>query len=57
MARPRKVEAPADPVPGSNGEALTRIADYFRAEFPDDWEALRLCPLQHGLEDMTRLLK
>lgn len=58
MARPRKaVEAPADPVPGNNGEALTRIADYFRATFPDDWEALRLCPLQHGLDDMARLLK
>lgn len=54
MARPRKI---ADPVPGSNGEALTRIADYFQAEFPAEWEAIRLCPLVHGLEEMARLLK
>lgn len=69
MARPRKVQvegavsaapAPAkaaDPVPGNNGEALARIVAFFQAEFPDDWEVLRLCPLQHGLEDMERLLK
>ena len=29
----------------------------FKTRFPDEWEALRLCPLQHGLEDMARLLK
>ena len=47
---------PADPVPGNNGEALGRIVDYFKAQHPDQWEALRLCPLQHGLQDMVRLL-
>jgi hypothetical protein len=41
----------------SAGDALTAIAARFRAEFPEEWEALRLCPLQHGLEDMARLLK
>ena len=29
----------------------------FRKQFPADWEALRLCPLQHGLEDMAKRLK
>lgn len=46
-----------DPVPGDNDAALLRIVEFFKAEFPDDWEALRLCPLQHGLDDMVRLLK
>lgn len=46
-----------DPVPGNNGEALARIADYFRAEHPDAWEELRLQPLQHGLDNMAKLLK
>lgn len=47
----------ADPVPGDNGKALARIADYFRATYPEEWERLRLCPLQHGLEDMAERLK
>ena len=51
--RPRKI---ADPVPGDNGEALTRIVGYFKEKHPDEWEKLRLCPLQHGVEDMARML-
>lgn len=47
----------ADPVPGDNGKALERITEYFKARFPDEWEAMRLCPFQHGLVDMARLLK
>jgi hypothetical protein len=54
---PKVVGAVSDPVPGNNGDALERIVAFFQAEFPDDWEALRLCPLQHGLDDMARLLK
>lgn len=46
-----------DPVPGDNGAALNRIVEFFRAEHPEAWEELRLCPLQHGLEDMARRLK
>lgn len=53
MARPRKVPEGADQAIGD----LSAIVARFQAEFPDDWEALRLCPLQHGLEDMARLLK
>jgi hypothetical protein len=41
----------------SPAETLARIAEQFRAEHPDEWEKLRLCPLQHGLQDMERLLK
>jgi len=55
MARPRKVLA--DPVPGDNAAALARLADYFKAAHPAEWEALRLCPLQHGLETMIERLK
>ena len=47
----------ADPVPGNNGEALARIVAFFQAEHPDAWEELRLCPLQHGLQDMVERLK
>jgi hypothetical protein len=43
--------------PGNNGRALERFTEYFKARFPDDWEALRLCPLQHGLDTMIEKLK
>lgn len=54
MSRPRKTP---DPVPGNNGEALERIIAYVKAEYPEQWEAMRLYPLQHGLEDLVGLLK
>ena len=62
MGRVRKARAegesfPPNPVPGDDGDALGRIADYFRFRFPEDWDRLRLCPLQHGLEDMARLMR
>lgn len=59
MARKARLEgaAVADPVPGDNGEALERILAFFKAEHGDSWEALKLCPLQHGLEDMIGKLK
>lgn len=46
-----------DPVAGNDGEALQRIADFFKAKFPDEWEELRLCPLQHGLDELVKLLR
>lgn len=52
-----EVKAKADPVPGDNGDALSRIVDFFIAQHPDDWEALRLTPLQHGLPAMAEKLK
>lgn len=36
---------------------LAAIVDHFKALHPDDWEALRLCPLQHGLDAMIAKLK
>ena len=48
--------AAADPVPGDNGKALARIVEYFKATYPDEWEKIRLHPLQHGLDDMAALL-
>jgi hypothetical protein len=47
---------PPNPVPGDDGAALARIAVYFRHGHEGAWERLRLCPLQHGLEEMARLL-
>jgi hypothetical protein len=48
--------APPNPVPGDDGAALARIVAYFRHGHEEAWERLRLCPLQHGLEEMARLL-
>lgn len=47
----------ADPVPGNNGDALERLVSYFQSEFPELWEELALCPLQHGLSTMIEKLK
>lgn len=52
-----EAERRPDPVPGNNGEALARIAAYFRAEHEAEWETMRLCPLENGLEAMIGLLK
>lgn len=46
-----------DPVPGNNGEALARIVAYFQAQHPEEWDALALCPLQHGVQAMIDRLK
>jgi len=46
-----------NPVPGDDGDALERIAASFQARFPEQWEALALCPLQHGLIAMAETLK
>ena len=52
-----KTRAKADPVPGNNGAALERLTAFFKAEHPEAWEELRLQPLQHGLDNMAKLLK
>ena len=56
--KPRRGRPPKlpDPVRGPDGEAFARIADYFRANFPAQWEVLRFCPLESGLADMAALL-
>ncbi len=57
MALPRKaqVEGAAS---GEQGDVASIKAgvELFKARFPKEWDALRLCPLQHGLEEMDRLL-
>lgn len=47
----------ADPVPGNNGAALARIVEFFKAEHPELWASIALCPLQHGLEAMAERLR
>lgn len=48
---------PKNPVPGDDGDALDRIVASFKARFPDEWEKLALCPLQHGVIDMAKTMR
>lgn len=36
---------------------LADIVATFKAEHEAEWESMRLCPLENGLEEMVRLLK
>jgi hypothetical protein len=63
MGRPRKID-PTLVRPADLGTALpnwpvslSEAVDEFKARFPGEWDALRLCPLQHGLETMIERLK
>jgi hypothetical protein len=59
MGRPRKaqIEGAAYTAPDQGDVVSIRAGvELFKARFPDEWEAMRLCPLQHGLEEMERLL-
>ena len=47
----------AEPTPQQDARALGDAVDRFRSLHPADWEQLRLCPLQHGLETMVRKLR
>ena len=38
-------------------ESFAAYIERFKTQFPAEWDALKLCPLQHGLEDMAKLLK
>lgn len=55
MARPRKTED-ASGEPKSMARDLNAAVAYFKEAFPDDWDELALCPLQHGLETMAHKL-
>jgi hypothetical protein len=64
MARPRKARVEGEAVDArgmmadaSHGPGLSGIVEAFKASHPDQWEQLRLCPLQHGLEAMVEALK
>jgi hypothetical protein len=39
-----------------DGEQLAASVEAFKARFPDKWDELRLCPLQHGIEEMIACL-
>lgn len=52
-----EVERHPDPAPGNNGDALARIVEYFKAEHPEAWEEIRLCPLGYALEEMVNRLR
>lgn len=53
MGRPRKVPLEA---PVAEPQTFAAYVAAFKAAYPEEWEGLRLCPLQHGLEEMERLL-
>lgn len=51
------VEASGEALAAAHGVRLQEAVDAFKAEFPERWDAIRLCPLQHGVEDMIKALK
>lgn len=69
MARPRKTQAAsyAAITQGSEVERgntaivathdIEAIVADFRARFPDEWNELRLCPLEYGLIEIAERLK
>ena len=54
---PESSEATPDPTPQQDARMLGDVVERFRSLHPADWEQLRLCPLQHGLETMVRKLR
>lgn len=54
QAEPKKL---ANPVPGDDGDALSRIVASFKERFPIQWEEVRLCPAEHSLEVMAQTLR
>lgn len=54
MARPQK----SSPAAGEHGDvaAIKAGIDAFKARFPDQWEAIRLGPTQHGLDQIIEAL-
>ena len=51
------LESVAAPLPQQDARMLGDVVERFRSLHPADWEQLRLCPLQHGLETMVRKLR
>ena len=50
-------EAAPAPTSQQDARALGEVVERFRTLHPADWDQLRLCPLQHGLETMVRKLR
>jgi hypothetical protein len=72
MARPRKVPLEGATKTVTHAEVseaeragaaefdainLAEIAEAFKKANPDKWEAIRLCPTQHGIEEMIACLR
>lgn len=62
MARPRKARVEGEVSEAAHearftADQLGEIVEAFKAAHPDEWETIRLCPLQHGLEAMAERLK
>lgn len=55
MARKARLEGEAN-TGNRDVDAISAGVTAFKAKFPEEWEALRLCPLQHGLETMIEKL-
>lgn len=56
MARQKKIAVEAAGEAQCDVAAIVAGVEVFKAQYPDEWEALRLCPLQHGLETMIEKL-
>lgn len=50
VAADRKAETKLDAI------KLGEIAEAFKKSHPEKWEAIRLCPTQHGIEEMIACL-
>jgi hypothetical protein len=40
-----------------DADLLGEIAEAFKKAQPEKWEAIRLCPTQHGIEEMIACLR
>ena len=52
-ARKARVEGAASSSPA---KALLELVEAFKADHPEVWEKIRLCPLQHGIDAMAEKL-
>lgn len=57
MNRPRKARVEGATA-GEHGDvaAIKAGIDAFKARFPDQWEAIRLGPTQHGIDQIIEAL-
>lgn len=55
MARKARLEGEAFKA-DADVEAILAGVEAFKAKYPDKWDELRLCPLQHGIEEIAACL-
>lgn len=53
----RRKTGAVTPASQDDARMLDDLIERFRAAHAEDWEELRLCPLQHGVETMVRKLR